>query len=101
MTSVKTPLFDSSLSNNHVFHLFVIECEHRDKLQQYLTNRGIQTGIHYPIPIHRHKAFESWGFPEGTCPVAEELSQKILSLPMFPEITNDQIDIVINAIKEF
>jgi dTDP-4-amino-4,6-dideoxygalactose transaminase len=101
LASIKIPLFDKSLSKNHVFHLFVIQCEQRDKLQKYLTGLGIQTGIHYPIPIHRHKAFESWNFPAGTCPFAEELSQKILSLPMFPEITNDQIDIVINAIKEF
>ncbi|MBL78826.1 MAG: erythromycin biosynthesis sensory transduction protein eryC1 [Nitrosomonadaceae bacterium] len=101
LKSIKTPLFDSSLSQNHVFHLFVIQCEHRDKLQQYLTDRGIQTGIHYPVPIHLHKAFEPWGYSEGTCPIAEKLSKNILSLPMFPEITNNQIDIVINAIKEF
>jgi dTDP-4-amino-4,6-dideoxygalactose transaminase len=99
--SVKIPLFDSSLSKNHVFHLFVIQCDQRNKLQQYLNDRGIQTGIHYPVPIHRHKAFESWGYLEGTCPVAEKSCEKILSLPIFPEITNDQIDIVVNTIKEF
>ena len=100
-TSVTTPYFDSSLAKNHVFHLFVIQCEHRDQLQQFLTDRRIQTGIHYPIPIHRHKAFTSWNYPDGTCPIAENLSKNIISLPMFPEITDEQIKTVANAIKAF
>jgi dTDP-4-amino-4,6-dideoxygalactose transaminase len=101
LTSVLAPQFDQSLSKNHVFHLFVIQCERRDTLQQFLSDLKIQTGVHYPIPIHRHKAFDFWGFPEGTCPIAESLSGRILSLPIFPEITDAQIDTVINAIKEF
>ena len=100
-TSVTTPYFDSWLAKNHVFHLFVIQCEHRDQLQQFLTDRGIQTGIHYPIPIHRHKAFTSWNYPDGTCPITENLSKNIISLPMFPEITDEQIKTVANAIKAF
>ena len=100
-TSVTTPYFDSSLAKNHVFHLFVIQCEHRDQLQQFLTDRGIQTGIHYPIPIHRHKAFTFWNYPDGTSPIAENLSKNIISLPMFPEITDEQIETVANAIKAF
>ena len=99
--SITSPSFDQSLSKNHVFHLFVVQCEHRDPLQKFLTERGIQTGIHYPIPIHLHKAFASWGYSEGTFPIAENLSKRILSLPMFPEITDKQINTVINAIKEF
>ena len=101
LTSVIAPQFDKSLPQNHVFHLFVVRCERRDALQQFLMDRGIQTGIHYPVPIHRHKAFASWGYPEGTCPVAEGLAERILSLPIFPEITDEQVDTVINAIKKF
>ena len=101
LTSVMAPHFDISLPQNHVFHLFVVQCERRNQLQQFLTGRGIQTGIHYLTPIHRQKAFASWGYPEGTCPVAESLSGKILSLPMFPEITDVQIETVIKTIKEF
>ena len=51
---------------------------------------GFQCGVHYPVPIHLHKAFSSLNFKQGTCPVAEDLSEKILSLPMFPEITHEQ-----------
>ena len=100
-TFVFKPYFDSSLPKHHVFHLFVIQCERRNQLQKFLTDRGIQTGIHYPVPIHLHKAFSSWNYSEGTCPIAEKLSKNIISLPMFPEITDEQIKTVANAIKAF
>jgi len=100
-SSVLTPQFEKSLSKNHVFHLFVIKCDRRDSLQQFLSDLKIHTGVHYPIPIHRHKAFSFWGYQEGTYPITERLAGQILSLPMFPEITDTQIDTVINAIKEF
>ena len=101
LTSVLAPFFDPSRPSNLVFHLFVIQCERRDQLQKFLGDRGIQTGVHYPIPIHQHEAFASWGYPKGTCPIAEELATRILSLPMFPEITDEQVDTVVNAIKKF
>ena len=101
LTSVLAPFFDPSRPSNHVFHLFVIQCERRDQLQKFLGDRGIQTGVHYPIPIHQHEAFASWDYPKGTCPIAEELATRILSLPMFPEITDEQVDTVVNAIKKF
>jgi len=99
--SVTGPVFDPSCPENHVFHLFVIQSERRDALQKFLLDRGVQTGVHYPIPIHLHKAFSSLGCPLGTYPVAEKLAGRILSLPIFPEITDAQVDAVVQAIKEF
>jgi dTDP-4-amino-4,6-dideoxygalactose transaminase len=85
----------------HVFHLYMIACEKRDALQKFLNDNGIQTGIHYPIPIHLQKCYKELGHKRGDFPVAERLSDKILSLPMFPELTEAQIQYVATRIKEF
>jgi dTDP-4-amino-4,6-dideoxygalactose transaminase len=98
---IEVPRFDPNFPERHVFHLFVVKCKRRDELQKFLTERGIQTGVHYPVPIHLHKAFALNGFPEGSCPVTEKLAGEILSLPLFPEITEEQIDTVVQTIKEF
>lgn len=87
--------------SKHVYHLYVILANKRDELRAYLGKRGIQTGIHYPIPIHLQKAYSFLGYTKGDFPVTEKLSEGILSLPMFPELTQDQIYEVVSAIKEF
>jgi dTDP-4-amino-4,6-dideoxygalactose transaminase len=88
-------------SFTHVYHLFVIETERRDALREHLSERGIQTGIHYPIPIHRQEAYADLGLPAGSFPVAERLARQTLSLPMYPELTGEQIGAVTQAIREF
>lgn len=85
----------------HVYHLFVIRAERRDALQQHLTTRGIGTGLHYPVPLHLQAAYARLGLEAGAFPVAETAAHEVLSLPMFPEITTDQIDIVADAIRDF
>ena len=85
----------------HVYHLYVIRVQRRDELQKHLEAKGVSTGLHYPIPLHRQKAFEGLGYKEGDFPVAERLANEILSLPMFPELTDEQIDYVSASIKEF
>lgn len=87
----------------HVYHVYVIRVEHssRDELQRYLQERGVQTGIHYPKPIHLTKAFEYLGYRKGDFPVAEDYANKILSLPMYPELTREQIEYVVEQIKSF
>jgi len=99
--AVKTPVFDHNDISRHVFHLFVIQCERRDELSSFLAKRGIECSIHYPVPIHLHQAFASLGIKKGSFPAAEMLADKILSLPMFPEITDEQIDTVVMKIKKF
>jgi dTDP-4-amino-4,6-dideoxygalactose transaminase len=88
-------------SSTHVYHLFVVETERRDALREHLSERGVQTGIHYPIPIHRQEAYADLGLPAGSFPVAERLARQTLSLPMYPELTSDQIGAVTGAIREF
>ncbi|PSN17871.1 erythromycin biosynthesis sensory transduction protein eryC1 [filamentous cyanobacterium CCP5] len=88
----------------HTYHLYVIQltadcpCD-RDQLQQGLAQAGIQTGIHYPLPCHLQPAFQSLGYRAGQFPVAERLSQNILSLPMYPNLETAQVDRVVEELK--
>jgi dTDP-4-amino-4,6-dideoxygalactose transaminase len=85
----------------HVYHLYIIETRHRDALQSHLDERGIRTGIHYPKPIHLQEAYSDLGLGPGTFPVAERLAQRTLSLPMYPELSSEQIGEVVAAIRDF
>ncbi len=86
-----------------VYHLYVVYLEqgNRDELRQYLQERGIQTGIHYPKPVHLTKAFAYLGYREGDFPVTEDCAKKILSLPMYPELTEEEIQYVVQQIQAF
>lgn len=88
----------------HVYHLYVIRvtencCVDRDTLQKLLGDRGIQTGIHYPLPCHLQPAYQHLGYKKGDFPHAETLSQQILSLPMYPGLSYHQINQVVMAIE--
>lgn len=86
----------------HIFHLFVVRTPQRDKLLKYLQERSIGVGIHYPVPLHLTPAYQALGVPgEGSLPVAESLAPEILSLPMFPELSSQQIEHVASSIREF
>lgn len=85
----------------HVYHLYIIRIKERDALQQYLKEKGVETGIHYPIPIHLSPAYADLGYKKGAFPVTERNADEVLSLPIFPEITDDQIAYVVESIKEF
>jgi dTDP-4-amino-4,6-dideoxygalactose transaminase len=84
-----------------VWHLYVIRTEQRDLLREYLGSRGISAGIHYPIPIHLQPAYRELGYARGDFPVTEAYSQRILSLPMYAELTPDQIKCIAEAINAF
>ena len=81
-----------------VHHLYVIRTQDRDALQQYLTEEHIGTGIHYPIPLHLQKAYNSLGYRRGDFPVSERISSEILSLPMYPQLRLDQQQLVVNKV---
>lgn len=85
----------------HVYHLYVIRTKHRNELQKYLEKKGVFTGIHYPIPIHLQPSFAFLKLKRRSFPIAEKYAEKILSLPMFPEITEQQIKYVAAEIKNF
>lgn len=86
---------------SHVYHIYCIEYKNRDKLQKYLTDKGIESQIHYPLPIHLQEAYSNEKYKKGSFPVTEEKAQTILSLPMFPELTDKEINYVCSVIKEF
>jgi dTDP-4-amino-4,6-dideoxygalactose transaminase len=84
-----------------VYHLYVIRAKERDALQKFLLERNIVTGLHYPIPLHLQQAYAGYGFFDGEFPAAEAVSREILSLPMFPSLTEEQQLRVASAIREF
>jgi dTDP-4-amino-4,6-dideoxygalactose transaminase len=85
----------------HVYHLFVIQTDARDSLQRFLSAAGVQTGIHYPVPVHLQPAYASLGHKEGDFPHAESQARGLLSLPMFAELTGRQVAYVADALGDF
>lgn len=96
---IRTP--EVSPDRNHVYHLYVIRSKERDELQSFLSGRGIRTQIHYPVPIHLQEAYQDLGIPEKSFPVTERISREVLSLPMYSELQDWQIESVAAAIAEF
>jgi dTDP-4-amino-4,6-dideoxygalactose transaminase len=92
---------EDASGGKQVYHLFVIRTAKREALKEYLKTKGIDTGIHYPIPIHLCKAYEDLDINAGSLKVTEKLANEILSLPMFPGLTTEEIDYVTGSIKEF
>ena len=82
----------------HVYHLFVLRCKNRDIVMKYCEDNGLQTLIHYPVPLHLQKAFVYLGYQKGDFPVAEKVSSEILSLPIYPELKQTEIQEVVQII---
>ena len=83
----------------HIYHLYVVQTEERAPLQQSLSEAGIQTGIHYPVPVHLQPAYRSLGHKPGDFPEAERQAARVLSLPMYPELTDEQLSLVAETIQ--
>jgi dTDP-4-amino-4,6-dideoxygalactose transaminase len=99
---VKTPNIETDKTS--VFHLYVIQTkteEERDKLKDFLQKKDIQTGLHYPHPIHLQKAYSNLRLKEGDYPVTEKLCKTGLSLPIFPYMKNEEVEYIIDSVKEF
>jgi dTDP-4-amino-4,6-dideoxygalactose transaminase len=90
-----------SADAEHVYHLFVVQTDARDALQRYLSSAGVQTGIHYPVPVHLQPAYAPLKHKEGDFPNAESQARRVLSLPMFAELTEYQIKYVADAVSDF
>jgi dTDP-4-amino-4,6-dideoxygalactose transaminase len=84
----------------HVYHIYAIRTQHRAGWQQALQEQGIQTGVHYPIPVHLLPAYSDLGYVRGQFPHAEKAAAEVLSLPMFPELTAAQCETVCNALRK-
>jgi dTDP-4-amino-4,6-dideoxygalactose transaminase len=94
-------ILPSELSDTRpVYHLFVVRTSRRDEIQRHLKTRGIEAGIHYPIPLHLQPAYRRLGHREGDFPHTEQVAREVLSLPMYPELSNEQITQVVKAIVE-
>jgi dTDP-4-amino-4,6-dideoxygalactose transaminase len=84
-----------------VYHLYVVRVQDREALQTALAEAGIGTGIHYPIPLHLQKAYASLNYKQGDFPVTERVAAEIVSLPMFPQLTSEQQNLVVAKVKDF
>lgn len=85
----------------HVYHLYVVQTNHRDLLQKYLDEKEVGTLIHYPVPPHLQEAYTELGYKKGDFPIAEELANNCLSLPMWPGITKEQIEYIAREMRIF
>jgi dTDP-4-amino-4,6-dideoxygalactose transaminase len=93
-SSVIIPVEQKDITNN--YYLYVVRAKNRDDFQKYLDNQNIQTLIHYPIPIHQQDAF--FEYSDVSLPITEMLSKEILSLPLYPQMTNEQVEYVVEKI---
>jgi dTDP-4-amino-4,6-dideoxygalactose transaminase len=94
---ISLPFYDNS--DNHVFHLFIIRTKNRMELQSYLAENGIQTQIHYPIPPHKQKALPQFNLL--LFPISELLHNEVLSLPISPVMTEDEVDYVVKMMNQW
>jgi dTDP-4-amino-4,6-dideoxygalactose transaminase len=84
----------------HVYHIYAIRVQGRDEVMRQLADRGIGSGVHYPVPIHLQEAYSGLGYKQGAFPIAERCATTFVSLPMFPELTSAQVEVVIQGVKE-
>lgn len=85
----------------HVFHQYVIRAPQRDALRQYLNERSIGTEIYYPLPLHLQESLQNLGYRQGDFPESEKAAQEVLALPMYPELREDEQEVVVEAIRSF
>lgn len=85
----------------HVFHLYVIRIENRDLFMSFLEKRGIQTLIHYPYPIHLQDSYKFLGYKNGDLPVTESIANQIVSLPIYPELKDDEVEYIVNTVTKY
>ncbi len=98
IAEIATP-FEADYSQ-HVYHIYAIRVQERDEVMRFLAAREIECGIHYPIPIHLQDAYRSLGYGRQSFPVAEQIAGELISLPMFPELTIEQVEFVTACVRE-
>jgi dTDP-4-amino-4,6-dideoxygalactose transaminase len=98
MDEVITP-FEAPYAR-HVYHIYAIRVQERDEVMWLLKEKGIQCGVHYPIPVHLQMAYRSLGYKKGDLPISEQTALEFISLPMFPELTEAQVEVVALCVKE-
>lgn len=92
-----TPVCDGN--NEHVYHMYILQSENRNEVLEKLKERGVATGVYYPVPLHLQKVYKSLGYKEGDMPVSEYLSHRTFAIPVYPELTEDQIKYIVDSVK--
>jgi dTDP-4-amino-4,6-dideoxygalactose transaminase len=101
---INNPLISKPIEmsyGKHVFHLYVIRHPHRDIFTSYLNQKGINTLIHYPVPVHLQEAYSEFNYLKGSFPVAERFSKEIISIPIFPQLRKDEIEKIVDLINTY
>ena len=105
LNGIKNPLIKLPLASTdeyeHIYHVFVIRCDRRDELEKYLNDNDIGTVKHYPIPMHLQEAYKKLALKQGDLPIAEEISNTVLSIPMYYGMTDEEVEYVISVINIF
>ncbi|WP_445149189.1 DegT/DnrJ/EryC1/StrS family aminotransferase [Baekduia sp. Peel2402] len=99
-TSVQLPSA-ATLDGDHVYHLFIVRTPDREALREHLDAHGIASAVHYPFPIHRTEAYADLGMEAGSLPVAERLAEEILTLPLFPTMSDEDVQRIVDAVRTF
>src|SRR5205823_6776495 len=95
------PYAEPGLTNHHIYHQYIIRSARRDELRQYLADHEVETAIYYPLALHEQPCFEYLGYKAGDLPEAEQAARESLALPIYPEISRDAQQYVVNCIAEF
>ena len=97
-TDLVTPFIGEE--NETVYHMYIIQSEDREAMLNKLKEKGVATGVYYPVPLHLQKVYKDLGYKEGDMPVSEYLSHRTFAIPVYPELTEEEVDYIINSIKE-
>lgn len=97
-TDLVVPFIDEK--NEPVYHMYILQSENREKILQKLKEKGIATGVYYPVPLHLQKVYKELGYKEGDMQVAEYLSSRTFAIPVYPELTEEQVNYIIECVKE-
>ncbi|MBV9880086.1 MAG: DegT/DnrJ/EryC1/StrS family aminotransferase, partial [Gemmatirosa sp.] len=99
VAEIRTPHVEAA--NESIYNQYTVRVERRDALQAHLKERGIGTSIYYPLPLHLQPCFAYLGYQQGACPEAERAAAEVLSLPIYPELTQDQLEEVASTVRAF
>ncbi|MDR3593315.1 DegT/DnrJ/EryC1/StrS family aminotransferase [Clostridium sp.] len=97
-SNVVTPIVDGE--NETIYHQYVLQCDNREVMLTKLKEKGIATGVYYPVPLHLQKVYKDLGYKEGDMPVSEYLANRTFAIPVYPELTEEEIEYIIEGIKE-
>ena len=97
-TNLVTPVIKEE--NEPVYHMYILQSEDREAMLSKLKEKGVATGVYYPVPLHLQKVYKNLGYKEGYMPVAEYLSHRTFAIPVYPELTDEQVDYIVDAIKK-